>query len=148
MSREKFYYMKTMERIHSMRDLLPFADRKKIRINGGDYRNLFFISEDRDCFCPKDGDKSSLSWHPERMRIVVTATFQNPEDKPSTVGRFVSDVKVSVDEKGELYIESPIVCMGYALDYRDFGKGDVNKGIMAIDNLAFIDEAGYFFLKG
>lgn len=84
----------------------------------------------------------------ECMSAVVAAAFYHPEDKPGTVGRPVSGVKTRVDEKGELYIESPTVCMGYALDYRDLGKEDVNQGIIATGDLAFIDEEGYIFLKG
>lgn len=45
-SREKAYYKKTMERIRSVRDLIPFADRKKIRINGRDCRNVFFYKRE------------------------------------------------------------------------------------------------------
>lgn len=45
-SREKAYYRKTMERIHSVRDLIPFADRKKIRVNGRDCRNVFFYKRE------------------------------------------------------------------------------------------------------
>lgn len=41
-SSKKAYYRKTMERIHSVHDLIPFADRKRIRINGRDCRNVFF----------------------------------------------------------------------------------------------------------
>lgn len=41
-SREKAYYRKTMERIRSVRDLIPFADREIIRINGRDCRNVFY----------------------------------------------------------------------------------------------------------
>ncbi len=80
--------------------------------------------------------------------VVTTAAFKNPKAKPGTVGRPVPGVKASVDEKGELYIESSTVCMGYAFDYRDLGKEDVNKGIIATGDLAFIDEEGYIFLKG
>lgn len=84
----------------------------------------------------------------ECMSAVAVAAFKIPEAKPGTVGRPVPGVKASVDEKGELYIESPTVCMGYALDYRDLGKGDINKGIIATGDLASIDEDGYIFLKG
>ena len=80
--------------------------------------------------------------------IVTTAAFKNAKDKPGTVGRPVPGVKASVDEKGELYIESPTVCMGYASDYRDLEKGDENKGIIATGDLARIDKDGYIFLKG
>lgn len=45
-SREKAYYGKTMERIHSVRDLIPFADREVIRINGKDCRNVFFYKRE------------------------------------------------------------------------------------------------------
>lgn len=41
-SRKKAYYRKTMERIRSVRDLIPFADRERIRVNGRDCRNVFF----------------------------------------------------------------------------------------------------------
>lgn len=84
----------------------------------------------------------------ESMGTIATAAFKNPNAKPGTVGRSVPGVKVSVDEKGELYIESPTVCMGYALDYKDLGKGDENQGIIATGDLAAIDEDGYIFLKG
>lgn len=84
----------------------------------------------------------------ESTAVVTTASFKNPEDKPGTVGRPASGVKIRVDEKGELYIESPTVCMGYAFDYRDLGKGDENKGIIATGDLAVIDDEGYIFLRG
>lgn len=84
----------------------------------------------------------------ECMAAVATAAFKNPEDKPGTVGRAVPGVKARVDEKGELYIESPTVCMGYAYDYRDLGKRDENQGVIATGDLAYIDEEGYIFLKG
>ncbi len=45
-SREKAYYRKTMERIHPVRDLIPFADRERIRINGRDCRNVFFYKHE------------------------------------------------------------------------------------------------------
>lgn len=84
----------------------------------------------------------------ECMSAVTTAAFHNPEAKPGTVGRPLPGVKASVDKKRELYIESPTVCMGYALDYRDIGKGDENHGIIATGDLAYMDEDGYIFLKG
>lgn len=45
-SLKKAYYGKTMERIQSVRDLVPLADRKKIRINGRDCRNVFFYKRE------------------------------------------------------------------------------------------------------
>lgn len=45
-SRKKAYYRKTMERIHSVRDLIPFTDRKIICVNGRDCRNVFFYKHD------------------------------------------------------------------------------------------------------
>ena len=41
-SREKAYFRKTMERIAPVRDLIPFADRRIIRINGRNCRNVFY----------------------------------------------------------------------------------------------------------
>lgn len=94
-------------------------------------------------------EKFAISYgQTESTSAVATAAFKNPDDKPGTVGCPVSGVKASVDKKGELYIESPTVCMGYAFDYRDLVKGDENKGIIATGDLAFIDEDGYIFLKG
>lgn len=94
-------------------------------------------------------EKFVICYGQTECTAVVTATaFKDPKAKPGTVGRPVSDVKASVDEKGELHIESPTVCMGYALDYRDLGQGDVNEGIIATGDLAYIDEEGYIFLKG
>ncbi len=37
------YYGKTMERLRIIRDLLPFADRRTITINGRECRNVFFF---------------------------------------------------------------------------------------------------------
>lgn len=45
-SLEKAYYGKTMERIRSVRDLIPLADREKIRINGRECRNVFFYKRE------------------------------------------------------------------------------------------------------
>lgn len=84
----------------------------------------------------------------ECTSAVAAAAFKNPKSKLGTVGRPASDVKASLNEEGELCIESPTVCMGYALDYRDLVRGDVNNRILATGDLAFIDEDGYIFLKG
>lgn len=43
---DKAYYKKTIERIRLVRDLIPFADRKIIRINGRDCRNVFFCKRE------------------------------------------------------------------------------------------------------
>lgn len=47
-SREKAYYRKTMERIQPVRDLIPFAEKEKIRINGRECRNVFFHKRELD----------------------------------------------------------------------------------------------------
>ena len=39
------YYNKTIKRIESVRNLIPFADRKYIRINGKNCRNPYFFKE-------------------------------------------------------------------------------------------------------
>lgn len=40
------YLKKTWDRLNKVRDLIPFADQRMIRINGRDCRNIFFIKED------------------------------------------------------------------------------------------------------
>ena len=40
------YIKKTWQRLDKIRDLVPFADRRTIRINGKDCRNVFFFKED------------------------------------------------------------------------------------------------------
>ena len=50
------YYHKTMKRLESVRDLIPFADQRYIRINGRNCRNPFFYKKDfrervRDLLC-------------------------------------------------------------------------------------------------
>jgi hypothetical protein len=40
------YYGKTMERLRKIRDLIPFADRKTITVNGRACRNVFFYGRD------------------------------------------------------------------------------------------------------
>lgn len=41
-SLKEAYYNKTMDRLHKIRDLVPFADQRTIRINGRECRNVFF----------------------------------------------------------------------------------------------------------
>ena len=45
-SLKKAYYTKTMDRLSSVRDLIPFADRKVITVNGRDCRNVFFYKRE------------------------------------------------------------------------------------------------------
>lgn len=40
------YYGKTMSRLHKIRDLIPFADKKSITVNGRECRNVFFYKRD------------------------------------------------------------------------------------------------------
>jgi GTP:adenosylcobinamide-phosphate guanylyltransferase/aminoglycoside phosphotransferase len=40
------YYNKTMDRLKKIRNLVPFADRKTININGKDCRNIFYYKRD------------------------------------------------------------------------------------------------------
>lgn len=40
------YYGKTMDRLRKIRDLVPFADRKSITINGRECRNVFFYKRE------------------------------------------------------------------------------------------------------
>lgn len=79
---------------------------------------------------------------------VVVGCFDNPESKLGTIGREAMNVKASVDNNNELWIQSPAVCMGYASDAKDLRKGDENRGIIATGDLAEIDADGYIFLKG
>jgi hypothetical protein len=39
------YITKTLKRIDKVRDLIPFANQRKIKINNKDYRNIFFYRE-------------------------------------------------------------------------------------------------------
>lgn len=59
------YYNKTMQRLNSIRDLVPFADRKVITINGKQCRNVYFYKKELekalerlrcDSFCLIHGD--------------------------------------------------------------------------------------------
>jgi len=40
------YIVKTFERLNQVRNLIPFADREYIKINGKDYKNVFFVQEE------------------------------------------------------------------------------------------------------
>jgi GTP:adenosylcobinamide-phosphate guanylyltransferase/thiamine kinase-like enzyme len=40
------YYTKTMSRLHKIRDLVPFADKKTIKINGRECRNIYYYKRD------------------------------------------------------------------------------------------------------
>lgn len=84
----------------------------------------------------------------ECMGIVMAAFCDRPGVKTGTAGKPIEGINAFLDEKGELIIESPCVCMGYAMDYRDLAKGDENQGIVATGDLAREDEDGYFYLIG
>lgn len=127
-----------------------WQDRRRInRLNCAMYIGAKLDKTDQYTLVSLLSEKFVISYgQTECMSAVTIAAFKNPKEKPGTVGRPASGVKAKVDEKGELYIESPTVCMGYAFDYRDLGKGDENRGIIATGDLAFMDEEGYIFLKG
>ncbi len=43
------YYTKTINRIEKIRDLVPFADKKNITINGKEYKNPYFYKKEFRC---------------------------------------------------------------------------------------------------
>ncbi|MDR2132225.1 MAG: NTP transferase domain-containing protein [Clostridiales Family XIII bacterium] len=45
-SLKEAYYGKTMDRLRKVRDLIPFADRKSIVVNGRECRNVYFCKRD------------------------------------------------------------------------------------------------------
>jgi thiamine kinase-like enzyme len=45
-SMKEAYYNKTMERLNLIRDLVPFADRKEITVNGRKCRNIFYYKRE------------------------------------------------------------------------------------------------------
>lgn len=45
-SMQEAYITKTFDRLEKVRDLIPFADRRTIRINGRECRNVFFCQEE------------------------------------------------------------------------------------------------------
>ena len=64
-SMKEVYYYKTMRRLNTIRNLVPFADRQEIMINGKQCRNVFFHRRELenkidnlacDCFCLIHGD--------------------------------------------------------------------------------------------
>lgn len=64
-SRKEAYYNKTMERLSKIRDLVPFADRREITVNGKRCRNVYFYKRELekkldalscDVFCFIHGD--------------------------------------------------------------------------------------------
>jgi len=45
-SLQNAYYGKTMDRLRTIRDLVPFADRRTITVNGRECRNIYFYKRD------------------------------------------------------------------------------------------------------
>ena len=52
------------------------------------------------------------------------------------------------DTVGELVYSGENVCMGYASDYADLGKGDENKGTLKTGDMAKRDEDNYYYIVG
>ena len=64
------YIGKTFKRLDTVRDLIPFADREYIKINGRMCRNVFF--------CKKELEKKTESMNIEKFRVIHgDQTFSN-----------------------------------------------------------------------
>ena len=58
------------------------------------------------------------------------------------------DVIEDLNLEGELIYRGKNVCMGYARDCYDLGKGDLNNGILKTGDIAKIDSDGYYYITG
>lgn len=80
--------------------------------------------------------------------IVMDSVQDMSRYRISMIGKPMTGVHAFVDERGELFIESDCVCMGYAMCREDLAMGDENKGLIATGDLAEQDADGCFYLKG
>jgi len=52
------------------------------------------------------------------------------------------------DTVGELVYKGPNVTMGYATNYQDLSKGDINKGVLKTGDFAKRDKDGFYYIVG
>ena len=72
--------------------------------------------------------------------------------KIDSIGIAIPKTKLNVETKdskeGELIFEGENVSMGYALDYKDLSKGDMNNGVLKTGDIGYKDVDGYFYITG
>lgn len=85
--------------------------------------------------------------------------FEKAHEKPSSIGipiprgEFrlydVNEVLITqADVEGELVFIGDSVCMGYAENRADLGKGDENHGVLKTGDVAYRDADGYYYITG
>lgn len=96
------------------------------------------------------GDKFWMVYgQTECVGTVLGINYKKEESKISSIGRPLEHIDISLDNKtDELVIHTKAVCMGYATCAEELKLGDVNHGIWHTGDVAYIDEDGYFYLKG
>lgn len=96
------------------------------------------------------GDKFWIAYgQTESTSAFAGTNFSSNAIKWKTVGKPFENATLCISEyTGELIVEGPCVCMGYALCAADLVKEDVNQGVLYTGDVAHIDEDGDIFLKG
>ncbi len=79
-------------------------------------------------------------------------------DKVGSIGIPISECRielhsengslVNLGETGEIVFFGPNVTMGYAQQIEDLALGDVNMNVLKTGDLAYVDEEGFYYIKG
>jgi long-chain acyl-CoA synthetase len=70
-------------------------------------------------------------------------------EKPTSIGQAIPGGTLYIDkESEELIYEGPNVMLGYATSYLDLIKGDEFGGRLRTGDLAYVDDEGFFYIKG
>jgi acyl-CoA synthetase (AMP-forming)/AMP-acid ligase II len=83
--------------------------------------------------------------------------YQDISRKIGSIGIAIPDGSMWLENQQRDIVDKPFihgdiiyggrnVCMGYAYNYKDLEKGDVNNGIFRTGDIGYIDENGYFYI--
>jgi len=79
--------------------------------------------------------------------------WRNFFNKISSVGKPLKGYKIFIKKKkpskiGEINLQGKNVCLGYAKNFKDLFKGNINKGFLNTGDYGFLDNDGYLYISG